>query len=187
LGNWTWTHAQQSFSTASAIPAEAYKYPSCEDDDNAIGYFSTTTPLQSYYDGGPGLNDYDFPAGNCESEAIDHALNQYSTFPGCKKRCTSIQEPNQFCNGQYYDDACDKREGTFTTLTVGTSCSTKKYQNLPFYFYDAMKTSLTNPQDQSYVILGGFVGSMEVNIMDLSFLSYHLIVLPLTTNKLIDD
>lgn len=158
--------------------------PKCANGDLQIGFSSMTTPWQFGNDSNTcGTNSI-----YCVPWGLDWT---HQPFPGCRYECETNPGFGVACPGNTtFNPQCDVFKGScaphkqlFTTLTLIKTCTTQNYSNHPFYFYDSTKVDLTNPLNisrQDFPVLGGFVASMENNIMDLSFVSQHLVALPLT-------
>lgn len=165
----------------STISQDYFNMPSCYGGDLDVGTSSSTTSWQYSND--------DNTCGTNSSYCVPWAFDSYDyPFPGCALQC---QNASYWCGTinaalglcKKFAGQCAPRKQFYTTLSVYKTCSTQNYSNHPFYFYDSVKVDLTNPLNtsrQDFPVLGGFVASMENNIMDLSFVSQHMIVLPLT-------
>jgi len=187
LGIFNQNHGASDATTHSKVPDYYYAMPACANGDNQVGplvsfttdfTFSTESAAKTV-----------FPCGNwnCVPWALDW---KHQFYPGCIHECEIDSENCKSGGNGIFNPQCDVFRGEcapkkkiFTTVTTLKTCSTQKYGNHPFYFYDSNRVDLTDPTNinrQDYSVLGGFAASIENNFMDLSFSTKHLIVLPLS-------
>lgn len=161
------------------LPSSAYIFPTCLPGDNQVSNDSTTMFFSNSY-----LRRDDNTA-LCAAEGLGFGFTFCKGYyNGCKDLCQHAGDCGGWgndcndCSG--FDSRCDYSFYSKAILTCGTSCSSFVSKNSPYFFYDSVKTNLSNNSELNYVVLGGFAASFDLNPMDLSLKTYQLVAYPLS-------